>query len=303
MKTSLLTLLLTALGLWAQTPPAPTFQSLPPTAAVQAGVNTNRDPVLKRALQRALESGTNAAVPGTSTNTAVPVIGASATVPGIVDSPAKPAVGADAPAPASPNQPRPQPIVKPGSAAIPAIPTASVKPSPGLAAPPSGQIASAGPLGVVTNVSPEEPLPQGMIDFRSADLSQVLEIYSMMVNRTILRPSTLPAPTITLTTRGQLTVREGIQALDAVLALNGIAMVNVGEKFVKAVPEATGNTAGARFDTNSAASLPDLGQYVTHVVQLKYIKPSEMVPYLQPFSKIPTAILPIEGSQMLVPRD
>jgi general secretion pathway protein D len=85
--------------------------------------------------------------------------------------------------------------------------------------------------------------------------------------------------------------------------LNGIAMVNVGEKFVKAVPEATGNTAGARFDTNSAASLPDLGQYVTHVVQLKYIKPSEMVPYLQPFSKIPTAILPIEGSQMLVLRD
>ncbi len=87
------------------------------------------------------------------------------------------------------------------------------------------------------------------------------------------------------------------------LALNGIAMVNVGEKFVKAVPEAAGNTAGAPFDTNSAANLPELGQYVTHVVQLKYAKPSELVPILQPFSKIPNAILPIEGTQMLVLRD
>jgi general secretion pathway protein D len=80
-------------------------------------------------------------------------------------------------------------------------------------------------------------------------------------------------------------------------------MVNVGEKFVKAVPEATGNTAGAPFDTTSVTNMPELGQYVTHVVQLKYAKPSELVPILQPFSKIPTAILPIEGTQMLVLRD
>ena len=32
-------------------------------------------------------------------------------------------------------------------------------------------------------------------------------------------------------------MREGVQALDAILALNGIAMVNVGEKFVKAYPK------------------------------------------------------------------
>ena len=95
-------------------------------------------------------------------------------------------------------------------------------------------------------------LPQGMIDFRGADLNQVLEIYSMMVNRTILRPATLPAPTITLTTRGQLTMREGIQALEAVLALNGITMVNMGDKFVKAMPEAQGNTAGGAASTPTA---------------------------------------------------
>ena len=149
----------------------------------------------------------------------------------------------------------------------------------------------------------EAPLPEGMIDFRSADLNQVLDIYSIMVNRTILRPATLPAPAITLTTHGELTIGEGIQALEAVLALNGITMVNMGDKFVKAVPEAQGNSTGARFDTNSVAQLPELGQYITHVVQLKYAKPTEMAAVLQPFVKIPNAILAIDSSQILVLRD
>jgi general secretion pathway protein D len=192
----------------------------------------------------------------------------------------------------------------PPSAAVPAnlagpqgVLTPSNAPATTLPTRPAAAPASA------AKSSLEEPLQPGMIDFRSADLNQVLDIYSMMVNRTILRPATLPAPTITLTTHGQLTVGEGIQALEAVLGLNGITMVNMGDKFVKAMPEAQGNTAGARFDTNSAAHLPDMGQYITHVVQLKYAKPSEMVPVLTPFVKIPNAILPIDSSQILVLRD
>ena len=161
----------------------------------------------------------------------------------------------------------------------------------------------AAPAPAATTAPGDEPIAPGMIDFRQADLNQVLDIYSLLVNRTILRPATLPAPTVTLKTQTLLTKKEAIQALDAVLALNGITMINVGEKFVKAMPEAQGNTAGARFDTNSAASLPELGQYVTHVVQLKYAKPSEMVAVLQPFVKIPNAILPIDSSMILVLRD
>ena len=117
----------------------------------------------------------------------------------------------------------------------------------------------------------------------------------MLVNRTVLRQATLPAAPIVLKTQGQLTKREGIQALDAVLALNGVTMVNVGEKFVKAVAEAQGNTAGAPFNTNSAASLPEMGQYVTHILQLKYAKPSELVPVLQGFMKIPERDLADRG--------
>jgi general secretion pathway protein D len=340
-KKTLLTLLLTGFGLWAQTP---SFAPLP-AGASPGGLGTNSDQALKEALARALAGGTNAAAPETAANPAKAPVGTEQSAPppdalpdaatrdaigtnheailnravhrtlaggtnavapgGILVNPVEAPLGTNssAPPPVMRNAPRPLPTTRPDSLATPRGPGASNAPAPRM------PVASAAPTNAVTlppgatNSSLEEPLPQGMIDFRAADLNQVLDIYSMMVNRTILRPATLPAPTITLTTHGQLTVREGIQALEAVLGLNGITMVNMGDKFVKAMPEAQGITAGARFDTNSAALLPEMGQYMTHVVQLKYAKPSEMLAVLQPFGKIPGGILPIDVSQILVLRD
>src|SRR5207244_11769397 len=121
-------------------------------------------------------------------------------------------------------------------------------------------------------------------------------------NRTILRPSQLPG-IITLKTQTPLTKKEAIQALDAVLALNGVAVIPVGEKFVKVLPSAQANAAGAAFNKQEAKDLPEIGSYVTHVVQLKYVKPSELQQILQGFASLPTAIVAIEGSQILVLRD
>jgi general secretion pathway protein D len=148
-------------------------------------------------------------------------------------------------------------------------------------------------------------LPVGRINFPAADLNQVLSIYEELVGRTILRPATLPAPTITLVTQTPLTRSEAIRALDAVLALNGIAAVNVGEKFVKLVPTAQAGQIGAPFDNNGPDQLSDLGQYVTHVAQTAHVKPSELVQALSPFASPGQAngILPIDSSQILVLRD
>jgi general secretion pathway protein D len=272
-KTLLHILLLTPFGLWAQTTVSPPSFPAFPTNAV---INTNRQQALQRALQRALENRTNAPVLGAEPSATAPVLR---------------------------NQPRLQPSATPGGGAVSNAPTGTVTPAPASTAPISTQTALAGASPGATNALGEETLPPGMIDFRQADLNQVLDIYSLLVNRTILRPATLPAPTVVLKTQTLLTKKEAIQALDAVLALNGITMVNVGDKFVKALPEAQSISSGARFDTNGAALLPELGQYVTHVVQLKYAKPTELMPILQPFVKIPNAILPIDSNMMLVLRD
>src|SRR5262249_28568375 len=150
----------------------------------------------------------------------------------------------------------------------------------------------------------EEIIPPGTINFRAVDINDVLTLYAELVGRTILRPTSLPAVVITLKTQNPLTKPEAIQALEAVLALNGISVVPVGEKFVKVLPSQNANQAGAAIHEEKAKNLPELGSYVTHIVQLKYVKPSEMQQVLTPFaSQIPNPILPIDGSQMLVLRD
>jgi general secretion pathway protein D len=152
--------------------------------------------------------------------------------------------------------------------------------------------------------APEEMIPPGTIDFRGADLNQVLELYAMLRQRTILRAANLASPTFVLKTQTPLTKTEAIKALDAMLALNGIAIVDVGDKFAKAAPSASAAQMGAPFSNVRQSLLPDMGQYLTHVIQLKYVKPSEMVAVLQPFaSAIANPILPIDSSQMLVLRD
>src|ERR1017187_9388612 len=144
-------------------------------------------------------------------------------------------------------------------------------------------------------------IPQGLIDFEGVEMNQVLVIYAKLVNRTLLRAA-LPQSQIILKTQTPLTKTEAIQALQAVLALNGVSLVNIGEKFVKVLPSEQAG-GGGELDRSGSTNLPSLGSYVTHIVQLKYVKPSEMVPIISPFSKLANSILPIDGNGILVLRD
>lgn len=209
-----------------------------------------------------------------------------------------PAVGQ--PIPAAPTTPPPLNNVTP-AAAQPGQPLPAAAPPTA----PGEQLIAITPPPQSTNTSPEETLPAGVINFPATDLNQVLQIYAELVGRTVLRPTTLPAPTITLKTQTPLTKHEAIQAFDAVLALNGIAVVNVGDKFVKVVPSGQAGQIGAAFSRSPADQLPDMGQFVTHVVQLTNAKPSEVVNALTPFASagLANGVLPIDSSQILVLRD
>ena len=185
--------------------------------------------------------------------------------------------------------------------AVPAMP-----PAPGMppaAAPAAPAAPSAAPAAApAAPKPPEEMIPAGNINFQGVDVSQVLDVYAQLVGRTMLRAG-LPAAQIILRTETPLTKTEAIQALQAVLSLNGIALVNVGDKFVKVLPIDQANSAGAKIDHGDASQLPEMGSYVTHIVQLKYIKPSIMMPIIQPFAKLANAIFPIDDNGILVLRD
>ncbi len=176
---------------------------------------------------------------------------------------------------------------------IPAVPTTTTPPATTIPPPPPrpGERLQ------------ESVIPAGEINFPATDVNQVLEIYADLVGRTILRPTALPAQMITLKTKTPLTRQEAIQALDTVLAMNGITMINVGDKFVKAVPVGQAFQEANEVSTLDKGQLPEADQYVTHIVQVKYAKPSELVPILQGFAKIPNSVLPIDSSGILVIRD
>lgn len=310
MKTTLLALLATCFGLSAQTPPTSGFPETPPAA-----VDTNRDAVLREAVRRAEQTNPTAVVDQTAPAAHGTNVAPAATVepaPGEPRTPLRPlrVVPAENPNAAPPTPVPPVPTPPAPAIPAPATPTPTAPPATPATAPPTQPSTPAEPMTAIhpsataTNILPEEVLPAGVINFPATDLNQVLKIYAELVNRTVLRPTALPTPTITLVTQTPLTKREAKQAFDAVLALNGIAMIDVGDKFVKVVPTAQAGQVGAPFSKVPIDQIPDMGQYVTHVEQLKYAKPSEMVQALTPFaSPGQQGILPIDSSQILVLRD
>ena len=253
MKTFLPILLLTSLGLASQTPPPPAPPAVNPKSSQEIpappGATNGPAAALKRLIPPTTRGPTPPPVP-----VVAPATGASA-----VPSPraAGPLAPLTAPAAAIPT-------ANPAATATPTAPGAATAALPAKA-------------------PEEQTIPPGHINWTGADLNQVLTIYSEMVGRSILRVAQLPAPqTIVFKNQTALTKQEAIQAINAVLALNGIAMINVGEKFVKAVPIAQANQEGAPFNLAKAEDLPDLGSYVTRIVQLKYIKPTEAMAAIQP---------------------
>ncbi len=185
----------------------------------------------------------------------------------------------------------PNPFSRPQQPAIPAI----AAPAPG----------AAGTTAAASTTSTNEPLiPEMSINFHAQPIDGVLQTYADLVHKILLRSPNIPSTaTITLVQQVPVTRTELIHALDAELALNNIAMVPIGEKFIKVVLLTEAGGVGGTVNDMNASLLADFGPYETRVVPLKYTKPSQLVPVLQQFTKTPAAVLPIEDSGILVLRD
>jgi len=148
----------------------------------------------------------------------------------------------------------------------------------------------------------DEIIPANYIKWEGIDAATAVDIYAKLVNRTVLR-GPLPDAKIILHTTTELTKSELIQAIEAVLAINNISVIKVGDKFLKVLPSEQANTAGAELDRSGSTNLPDLGSYITHITQLHYVKPSVMMGLIQPFAKLPGGLTPIDDNGILVMRD
>lgn len=204
-------------------------------------------------------------------------------------------------APAAPAAPAP-------TAAQPAAVPAT---TPNITAPPAFGLAQPGVAPGVTPPAPAEPpeeiFPATTMQFPAAPVEKILELYSTFSGRTMLRDPALGElkGTVTLIQQTPLTRSEVMQVLEAALAMNKIALVKSGEKVLKVVPSAAAAGAAGQPDARSVTNLNELGTFMTHIVQLKYAKPSEMVAFLTPVFGTPGMPAPvaIDSTYILILRD
>jgi general secretion pathway protein D len=149
------------------------------------------------------------------------------------------------------------------------------------------------------NISSDEPV---LLNFNNTPLDQVFDTYSRLSGRTVLRPATLPGQ-ITIKTLTPLTPEEAIQALNTVLALNGITIIPQGEKFVKAVLPTSAPTEGTPFSKMDASQIPEGDQFITQIVKLKYAAPEEVAQAMAPLTKNPSGVVAIPSAQTIILRD
>lgn len=145
-----------------------------------------------------------------------------------------------------------------------------------------------------------------MIQVQGMKLDQFFEIYSMISGRTVLRPYNMQgvgSDSVTLKAQTDWTRREAIYAMDAALALNGIAMIPIGDKFVKAVPQSGAGVEGTEISNLGTNVTENLDHFVTQMIEVKTVKASELAPLLQTFSKIPNAVTAFDNNQTLVIRE
>jgi type II secretory pathway component GspD/PulD (secretin) len=141
----------------------------------------------------------------------------------------------------------------------------------------------------------EKSLPAQTIKFEQADLAQVLNLYAEISGRSVIRGENVPEAKITFSNQTPMNSVEVLQALDTVLAAQGITTVILGTQFVKIVSEKDAAKEAVPVIELQPNQLPDSSSYLMYIVKMKKVNPSGAIPALQPFQKLPQAILAIDS--------
>ncbi|QHI70460.1 type II secretion system secretin GspD [Tichowtungia aerotolerans] len=106
--------------------------------------------------------------------------------------------------------------------------------------------------------------------FADSPLEMLVDFYNEWVGRTLIIQADL-SPTISLKF-SKLTKKEAMQAIETVLAMNGVALVPMGEKFLKVVPIDSARQEGMSikpFDPEESYVPAD--QLISQIIPLRYV--------------------------------
>ena len=150
---------------------------------------------------------------------------------------------------------------------------------------PALSFAQAAPVvAPVAAVAAAVPLPGlsgsdlvGPVILRDETVAQVLDLMQRWTGKSILRPQALPASAYTLTLPASITRDEALLAIETLLNLNGIAVIQQGDKFLKVVPNLIAKAESPALITGPALGLPPSGRIATKIFTLKHANAQEFV--------------------------
>lgn len=194
--------------------------------------------------------------------------------------------------------PRTAPVAPPSLSDIPPPPAFTPPPRPsaapaarpavrpqGTAAADSSATAPASPaLGnLVNDNDPRMRQTVGLIRIPGMGTNEVLEMLENFTSKPILRQQTLPAVNITFFSQGAMTRGEAINAIVSLLALNGIAITEVGDRFLKAVPANIITTQVPPVWQGTTLGAAPSQKIFEKIFELEFLTATEALPLLQPF--------------------
>jgi general secretion pathway protein D len=146
-----------------------------------------------------------------------------------------------------------------------------------------GQAAPSAPA-IVPGVVAAVPLPGlsgsdqiGPVILRDETVAQVLDLMQRWTGKSILRPAALPASVYTLSLPASITRDEALLAIETLLNLNGIAVIQQGDKFLKVVPNLVAKAESPQLITGSVLALPPSGRIASKIFTLKHANAQELV--------------------------
>lgn len=152
------------------------------------------------------------------------------------------------------------------------------------------------PPGFTRIASDSESTEQMMrIKFEAMDLDEVLKLYSEWTGLALMKAPNVPAAKITLKCPKRLPKREALLAIESVLAMNGIALIPMGDTFLKVVPIAQARQDGMAIDTGPLDKhVEDTDRLVSQIVELKYIEIADAQTTVQSLLHSYGKIMPLE---------
>ena len=117
----------------------------------------------------------------------------------------------------------------------------------------------------------------GPMDLSDVALPQILDLLQKWTGKTVLRPQALPSNLYTLRLPAGTPRSEALLAIETLLNLNGVAIIQQGERFLKVVPNNVAKSESPTLITESTLSLPASGRVASKIFILKHANGQEVV--------------------------